>query len=28
VIPNLNLVKYENLNAVKKINELYKKFEK
>ena len=28
VIPNLNLIKYENLNAVKKINELYKKFEK
>jgi UDP-N-acetyl-D-mannosaminuronate dehydrogenase len=25
VIPNLNLVKYENLNAIKKINELYKK---
>jgi UDP-N-acetyl-D-mannosaminuronate dehydrogenase len=28
VIPNLNLVKYENLNMVEKINELYKKFEK
>jgi len=28
VIPNLNLMKYENLNTVKKINELYKKFKK
>jgi UDP-N-acetyl-D-mannosaminuronate dehydrogenase len=28
VIPNLNLVKYENLNTVKKINELYKKIKK
>jgi UDP-N-acetyl-D-mannosaminuronate dehydrogenase len=28
VIPNLNLVKYENLKTIKKINELYKKFEK
>ena len=28
VIPNLNLVKYKNLNTVKKINELYKKIEK
>ncbi len=28
VIPNLNLVKYEKLNTVKKINELYEKFNK
>lgn len=28
VIPNLNLVKYENLNTIKKINELYKKIKK
>ena len=28
VIPNLNLVKNENLNSVKKINELYEKFKK
>ena len=28
VIPNLSLVKYENLDIVKKINELYEKFKK
>ena len=28
VIPNLDLVKYENLSTVKKINELYEKFNK
>jgi len=28
VIPNLNLIEYENLDIVKKINEMYKKFEK
>jgi UDP-N-acetyl-D-mannosaminuronate dehydrogenase len=28
VIPNLNFVKYKNLNTVKKINELYEKFKK
>ena len=28
VIPNLSLVEYENLDIIKKINELYKKFKK
>jgi len=28
VIPNLNLVEYENLEIIKKINELYEKFKK
>ena len=28
VIPNLSLVEYENLNIIKKINELYEKFKK
>ena len=28
VIPNLNLVEYENLDMIKKINELYEKFKK
>ena len=28
VIPNLNLVEYENLDMIKKINEVYEKFEK
>ena len=28
VIPNLNLIEYENLDIVKKINEMYGKFEK
>ena len=28
VIPNLDLVKYENLDIIKKINELYEKFKK
>jgi UDP-N-acetyl-D-mannosaminuronate dehydrogenase len=28
VIPNLNLIEYENLDIVKKINEMYEKFEK
>ena len=28
VIPNLDLVKYENLDIIKKINEMYEKFKK
>ncbi len=28
VIPNLNLIKYENVDLIKKINEMYKKFKK
>ena len=28
VIPNLNLVEYENLDVIKKINEMYEKFKK
>jgi UDP-N-acetyl-D-mannosaminuronate dehydrogenase len=28
VIPNLNLIKYENVDLIKKINEMYKKFRK
>ncbi|MBT4956024.1 MAG: GDP-mannose dehydrogenase [Nitrosopumilus sp.] len=28
VIPNLNLVKYENLDVIKKINEMYEEFKK
>ncbi len=28
VIPNLSLVEYENLDIIKKINELYEKFKK
>ena len=28
VIPNLNLIDYENLDAIKKINDMYEKFKK
>ena len=28
VIPNLNLIEYENLDIIKKINEMYEKFKK
>ncbi|MBT7473392.1 MAG: GDP-mannose dehydrogenase, partial [Nitrosopumilus sp.] len=28
VIPNLDLIEYENLDIIKKINEMYEKFKK